>query len=89
MQPKIDKHGGISREVVCPPPSDTIGGQNNPRFNVFKVLLKRYWCTKHAYIYFRLHYLYICQGVDALKANLLKKALRPVEVLYNTSFSQV
>ena len=25
--------------------------------------------------YFRLHYLHICQGVDALKANPLKKAL--------------
>ena len=28
-------------------------------------------------IYFRLHYLYICQGVDASKANLPKKALTP------------
>ena len=28
-------------------------------------------------IYFRLHYLYICQGVDASKANLSKKALTP------------
>ena len=33
--------------------------------------------AQNMFIYFRLHYLYICQGVDASKANLLKKALTP------------
>ena len=48
-----------------PPPSDTSvvgGGKTTPRFNVLKYC-KNVIGAQNMLVYFRLHYLYICQGV--------------------------
>ena len=71
------------------PPSDTSGGPKQS-----PVLMSLKYCKNvigHKtclYILGYITYIFV-RGTDALKANLLKKAVRPVEVLYNTSFSQV